>query len=335
MASKAEEALRVLIIDADNVRRGMLACTLPASRFSLEFARSAEKGIELLGRFAPEVVIVGRDRTAVELCHRIRSLPGGARCLLLVMDEQFRDEALGTAEAEAAGADGCLPFPFEVDALAHKLATAPAARRTTPPSAAAHPSTPARASAAPAPALAAQPASASGGWDEFRARVGRLRAELDALDYYQLLALPRTATGAEVKDAYFRCSIELHPDRFMQLDDQALRQDIYEVYKRLSEAFKVLINPEARARYDALLARDGSRGLRYLEITRGELADVEDPTADASTPGAKRYLHYALLAEAEGNLRSARMYLSLALQCEPSSVPLRARLDAVTRRLGT
>ena len=49
--------LRVLIIDSDTVRRGMLACTLPASRYSLEFARSAEKGLDLLASLQPDVVI--------------------------------------------------------------------------------------------------------------------------------------------------------------------------------------------------------------------------------------------------------------------------------------
>lgn len=329
MAERDPDLLRVLIIDPDTVRRGMLACTLPAAQFSLEFARTPEKGIEILSASAPEVVIVGHDRSAGDLCHRLRALPSGSRCALFLMDEQFRDEALGAAEAEAAGADAFLPFPFEVNALEQKLRDCPRSRRGVP----AVPA-PAEVNVPEAPARA-EPAGADFGWDEFRKELQKLRAELDTLDYYQLLKLPAGASVAEVKDAYFRSSVELHPDRFMQLPDDELRADIYEVYKRISEAFKVLINPETRARYDAMLSgADGPRTLRYLEHTRPPLSDSEDPTADASTPAAKRYLHYANLAEAEGNLRSARMYLTLALQCEPHSAPLRSRLETVTQRLG-
>jgi DnaJ-domain-containing protein 1 len=249
------------------------------------------------------------------------------------MDEQFRDEALAAAEAESAGADGFLPFPFESLLLEQRLAACPRSRSGTP---AARTPTPDAAPVAPPlePATADPATPETRGWDDFRTQVHELRDQLETLDYYQLLKIPAGATVAEVKDAYFRCSVELHPDRFMLLPDAELRADIYEVYKRISEAFKVLINPEIRGRYDAMLAgNDGPRTLRYLEHPRPQLSDGEDPTADASTPAAKRYLRYANLAEAEGNLRSARMYLTLALQCEPHSTPLRSRLDAVTRRL--
>jgi CheY-like chemotaxis protein len=328
--------LRVLIIDGDNVRRGMLACTLPAARYSLEFAKTAERGLDLLGQAQPAVVIVGLDSSSRDLCQRIRSRPAGASCTLVLMDERFRDETSGESEAEAAGADTFLPFPFESALFDERLS----ARRR--PSTAAEPVPPAESSSFPVPSGILPQASDAPGppdgteevaWRSFRERVTYFQHNLESLDYYQLLEIPTNASAASIKDAYFRCSMEFHPDRFMQLTDEGLRQGIYDVYKRMSEAFKVLIQPEARSHYDAALLGDDREGhLRYLDSARDVLR-ADDHTGAAITAGGKRYLHFANLADAEGNLRSARMYLTLALQCEPHNNALRARLDAVTHRL--
>jgi len=304
---------RVLIIDSDNVRRGMVACTLPGDRYGLEFAKSAERGLDLLGQLQPDVIVVGRDAGSRALCQRIRSLPAGVSCRLVLMDEQFRDEGLGRAEAEAAGADAFLPFPFESELFDDRLRASRG------------PSTPPQAPVAP-------PRAGDEEWSAFRERVGFFAEHLEELDYYQLLEIGGGASAATIKEAYFRCSMELHPDRFLQLEDEALRAQIYEVFKRMTEAFKVLINPEARSQYDALLASERASNLRYLD--RPRIVTSEDPTSDAATPAGKKYLHFANLAGAEGNLRSARMYLTLALRCEPHNAALRGRLEAMTRRLG-
>lgn len=325
-ASGGERPLRVLVVDTDNVRRGMLACTLPASRFSLEFARSLEKGLDLLGQIQPDLVIVGRDSYAQEVCQRIRSLPAGMKCTLILTDEQYRNESIGEAESEAAGADAFLPFPFDVALLEQRIGLCqiekgePAAGGAS-----------ARAMRTPAPDPACEGTRRA--WESFRARVRSLYSNLEDLDYYELLEVRRQAGPGEIKDAYFKRSIELHPDRFMQLEDEDLKRQIYEIYKRMSEAFKVLINPENRSAYDAGLdSGDRPANLRHLDRGR-HLASFEDPTSEAFTPAGKRYLHFAMLAELEGNLRSARMYLTLALQCEPQNGALRGRLETVTRRL--
>ncbi len=332
-ARREDGTLRVLIIDTDNVRRGMLACTLPASAFSLEFAKSAEKGLDLLGHLQPEIVIVGRDASVSDVCQRIRSLPAGMSCTLVLMDELYRDPHVGESEAEAAGADAFLPFPFEAQLFDERI-RARLERQTTPPAPVASPRTSATSPAAPSPPPASKPGTdeREAAWSAFRGRVGAFHGNLGELDYYQLLQVGSGAGPGEIKDAYFKCSMEYHPDRFMQLSDEELREQIYEVYKRMSEAFKVLINPELRSQYDLGLASDRAGSLRYLDRGR-QIAGYEDPTSDAATSAGKRYLHFANLAAVEGNLRSARMYLTLAVQCEPQNAALRARLDAVTRKL--
>jgi DnaJ-domain-containing protein 1 len=329
-----ETTTRVLIIDGDNVRRGMLACSLPAARFSLEFAKSLERGLDLLNRTHPAVVIIGRDSSSRDLCQRVRSLPAGMTCTLVLMDERFRDEAIGELEAESVGADTFLPFPFEASLLEKRLRTKTRDEARQETRTQSEESFPVPFTPDTSPALQAHPEEAiEAAWESFRQRVRSFHQNLDSLDYYQLLQIPPNASTGAIKDAYFRCSMEFHPDRFMQLSDEDLRAQIYEVYKRMSEAFKVLINPLLRSQYDGMLASPvQGRNRRYLE-RHPPIASADEPTMAASSQGGKRYLHLALLAEEEGNLRSARMYLNLALQCEPDNLELRSRLDGITSRM--
>ena len=63
-------------------------------------------------------------------------------------------------------------------------------------------------------------------------------------DYYELLGVPRTASGEEIKRAYRRKARELHPDA--NPDDTATT----ERFKEVARAYQVLSDPDQRARYD-------------------------------------------------------------------------------------
>ena len=65
-------------------------------------------------------------------------------------------------------------------------------------------------------------------------------------DYYKILGVPRNATPEDLKKAYRALANKYHPDK-NKGDRQA-----EEEFKRISEAYAVLSNPEKRQEYDAL-----------------------------------------------------------------------------------
>jgi DnaJ-like protein len=64
-------------------------------------------------------------------------------------------------------------------------------------------------------------------------------------DYYQVLGVGRTATDDELKHAYRSLARQLHPDVNKS-------PDATERFMELNQAYHILINPQRRARYDAL-----------------------------------------------------------------------------------
>jgi len=75
-------------------------------------------------------------------------------------------------------------------------------------------------------------------------------------DYYQVLDVPRTATEADIKKAYRRLAMKLHPDR--NPDDH----ETTDKFKEVKEAYEILTDAQKRAAYDQFghAGLDGMRG---------------------------------------------------------------------------
>jgi curved DNA-binding protein CbpA len=69
--------------------------------------------------------------------------------------------------------------------------------------------------------------------------------------YYRILGVPAGASQEEIARAYRKLARRFHPD----LHPLERRQWAEEQMKRLNEAYEVLNNPQARARYDIALWR--------------------------------------------------------------------------------
>jgi len=65
-------------------------------------------------------------------------------------------------------------------------------------------------------------------------------------DFYQVLAVPRTATAGEIRARFLELARQRHPDRFS--GEERARAEI--AFQELTEAFNVLANPTLRRQHD-------------------------------------------------------------------------------------
>jgi molecular chaperone DnaJ len=89
-------------------------------------------------------------------------------------------------------------------------------------------------------------------------------------DYYEVLGVPREANGDEVKRAYRKLAVKLHPDR--NPDDHTAE----DAFKEASEAYAVLSDQERRRRYDRLGhgAFGDARGSGFPPPDLGSIGEV-------------------------------------------------------------
>jgi hypothetical protein len=74
-------------------------------------------------------------------------------------------------------------------------------------------------------------------------------------DHFELLGVPRDATEAQVREAYFRLAKRFHPDGQLEADLGGMRDAFEAIFRRLGEAYEILRNPRIRVVYEKNLAR--------------------------------------------------------------------------------
>lgn len=160
--------------------------------------------------------------------------------------------------------------------------------------------------------------------------VGDLSAGLETLNYYELLALLPDATQDEIRGSFHQQAALLHPDRLYHHPDPALRERAYTIYKRITEAYRVLSDPAVRRQYDDGL-RQGQ--LRYVAADKRQSGGPKAREDALSSPKAKQFFRAAEAARKKGDLKGAKNNLQLALAVESGSELLRAELDEVNKLL--
>jgi len=147
---------------------------------------------------------------------------------------------------------------------AARAAAAAAAAAASPvrPAAPAAPTVPAQAAAAPPPAPppTAPTAPARSAADAIQGRqllearrqlIVNAHEAMATKNHFEFLGVPRTATEAEVKEAYFRLARPLHPDSNRDPGLADLQGKREAAFHRLSQAYETLRDPQKRGRYEA------------------------------------------------------------------------------------
>ena len=78
--------------------------------------------------------------------------------------------------------------------------------------------------------------------------------------FYDILQVERDATHDELKRAYKRQSLQMHPDKLAQKGKTVTEEDQAR-FTRMKEAYEVLSDPHKRETYDAI----GEKGMKWID----------------------------------------------------------------------
>ncbi|MGB5884413.1 MAG: DnaJ domain-containing protein, partial [Desulfobulbales bacterium] len=92
---------------------------------------------------------------------------------------------------------------------------------------------------------------------------------MKVMDYYEVLGIKKDSSAQDIKKAYRKLAMKYHPDR-NKGDKEA-----EEKFKKLSEAYAVLSDPEKRKEYDTFGASGFQQRYSQEDIFRGfDLGDI-------------------------------------------------------------
>ncbi len=166
--------------------------------------------------------------------------------------------------------------------------------------------------------------------EQFKARIEQIHRDLNQYSYYELLNLQPNATADQIRAMFHRMALSMHPDRHHTSEDSDLRKKLYVIYKRVSEGYRVLMDPDNRQEYDAMLQEGELRLVRKEKKAAGGPL----PENQIKDHNARRFFVIGLKAEREGDLASASLNYKFALDMEPDSSVIQERMRRVTQWMG-
>jgi curved DNA-binding protein CbpA len=148
-------------------------------------------------------------------------------------------------------------------------------------------------------------------WDEWLNRIRRAFEALEKADYYAVLGVARDADGEAIRQAYYNRARQLHPDRLVGAPEPG-RTQASTIYKRVSEAYQTLGDPELRTLYDTTLAEGETR----LTITNRLSIRPKQDGWFLRTEGGRKHYKAAREALEAGNVPMAKLNIEIAIRHE-------------------
>lgn len=177
--------------------------------------------------------------------------------------------------------------------------------------------------------------------EDFLRRLGQ------AVNHYEVMQLPTTASDDEIKNAYYALARRYHPDRFHLKAGTPLHAKISSAFARITQAYETLTDANARVGYDQAMER-----ARQFSKTNanpatpaapakgaGESEFAEAGGAEAESGRAEYSFREGVGALEQGRVNDAITYLAAAARLAPHEARYRAHYGralaaaATTRRL--
>ena len=163
-------------------------------------------------------------------------------------------------------------------------------------------------------------------------------------DYYMILGIPKTATQAQIKEAYLKLARVNHPDRFQ---DPEKRNQAAETIQVLNESYNHLRDQKLRREYDESLARVAlpphEQAERYYKngMMREELTEYTEALkffyeAMQLEPENALYIGAAarVMSMDKAQMRQAAELFNKAIALDPKQKELYLELGALMQRAG-
>lgn len=166
--------------------------------------------------------------------------------------------------------------------------------------------------------------------DDSKARLLLWGDILDQASYYELLGLLEIADESAIKAAFHAFALAFHPDRHGGASEEELGL-VRRVFRRGAEAYRVLMDPPLRAKYDLALAR-GHLRLQAGELPQGLPLGASDVTTLEELcrqPASRLHARRADDHLTAGDLEAAKRELKLALYLDGANPALEERIDAI------
>ena len=164
------------------------------------------------------------------------------------------------------------------------------------------------------------------------------------VDYYSILGVPKTATKAQIKEAYLKVARENHPDRFR---DSEKRSRAAEAIQAINESYNHLRDEKLRREYDESLSRvvlpPHERAERYYKngMMREEIAEYAEALkffyeAIQLEPDNALYMGAAarVLAKDRSQVRQAAELYNKAIAQDPKRKELYLELGSLLQSAG-
>jgi CheY-like chemotaxis protein len=240
---------RVLIVSSSSVARALLSSLLDANDWETVVADSLPAALKLVAASAPHAAVVHADlvRASPDALERLRaacrdaskSPEGGTRLPVVLADRGYSDERRAATEVATFGAGAAVPVPTDARALTEAITAATSGRPRQP--------------SQPIVTNADVPDARAVDAEQAARYAERLAARIETMDAYQVLRVARTATQADIDTAFRQRALEYHPDRQQHVPDDATREHLYRIFKRVSWAVRQIGDTASRKAYDQSL----------------------------------------------------------------------------------
>jgi curved DNA-binding protein CbpA len=191
--------------------------------------------------------------------------------------------------------------------------------------------------------------TAEGGLEE---RIDRLYREHRSLGYYGVLGLmPQTASAAEIKRAYHDMAKEYHPDRYLHVSSETLKEKLNVIFAYINEAYRELSKGGANAGLKAAiktqqgeppeekgrsLAKEKYReGREYLAAGRnGDAMTLFGQAVYLNASVPDYHFYYGVSLQRNEKMKEAEESIRKALQLSPHNGRYLTELGHIYLKLG-